>query len=907
MSFLRDVRRVWRVWGLRLRSLLRKDTLDTDLHRELLFHFEQLVAEKVGQGLSIEDAHREAHRTLGNVAVLEEYCRDERRVTWAHDLRQDVIYGLRMLRKQPGLTLVAITSLALGIGANTAVLSALDTLFVQGLPVAHADRLVAIQSVPLDNPTQSTGLSLQDYAAIRDRTQSFDLVDASIRWSGELGSDSPGTLPERLVGQMVTPGWFTTLGIPPQIGQAFVEPDPQPVGPAQTVVISHALWLRRFGGDPHIVNRQIRIGGLRTVIGVMPADFRYQDSGIDYWAPLAVGQQPDPGGRLFGVRARLKPGVQVAQAQVELQRLAARLATERPQDKGWTLQAQSLNDRLFGWTRRPLLMFEAAVGLVLLIACANVAALLLSRASIRRHEMALRATLGAGRGRLIRQVLAESLLLAIGGGAVGLFVALAGQRVLIAMTGPPGAPPLTGIGLNPRALGLLALLSIGAGLACGIVPALRASRPNPIGPLKELGTGIGAPRRRTLVRALLVSTQLALALILLIGSGLLLNSFVRLVQRDLSFKPDGLVRVDYNVPTDGYLKRIGSYQGFPYFEVTTPPSQRLEQVLDRLRIVPGARSVAGISAPPVDSFILTTPDVRLEPPASVRLSATYFLVTPNLFSTLETPLLQGRDFTDRDTAGTPWVAVVNETCARLFWPGRDPIGKRLTLDTVPEEQAREVIGVVRDIPTRHAEPAQPVIYASYLQQPARYRGPWANLFGGMIFMLRSTGDQQALILAARQALAEIDPNRPVAAVSTVESHMSNAVGQFRDSVLLVAVLAAVATLLAAIGTYGVMAYAVNQHTREIGIRRALGAGPREIIGFVGRRALACVGLGLAAGLTGAFVLTRLIASQLWGITPTDPTTFVTVSILLVTVAALACLIPARRALAVDPTIALRSE
>jgi predicted permease len=898
-----------RVWRLRLRSLLRRDALDTDLHKELLFHFEQLVAENVDRGLTLEDAHREAHRALGNVAVLEEYCRDQRRVTWAHDLRQDVAYALRMLRKQPGLTIVAITSLALGIGANTAVLGAFDALFVRGLPVAQADRLVAIQSVPLDNPAQLSGLSLQDYAAIRARSRSFELVDASIRFSSDLASDTSGTPPERIVGQLVTPGWLSFLGIPPHLGQVFVEADRHAPAPAPAIVISHDLWLRRFGGDHGVVNRQVRIqGSPKTIIGVMPAEFRYQQSEVDYWAPLAVGPQPDPGGRLFGVRARLKPDVSLAQAQAELRILAATLERERPgQDKGWGLHVQSLNERLFGWTRRPLLMFEAAVALVLLIACANVAALLLSRASMRQHEMALRAALGAGRGRLIRQVLVESLLLAIGGGVVGLFVAIAGQQALVAMTGPPGAPPLTGIALSFRTLGLLALLSLAAGLACGIVPALRSSRPNPIGALNERGPAIGAPRRQTLARGLLVSAQLALALILLIGSGLLLNSLVRLVQRDLSFDPEGLVRVDYGIPTGDYLKRIGTYKGFPYFEITTPPSQMLQRVLDRLRLVPGAASVAGISAPPVDSFILTTPEVLLSPPVHAPVSAAYFLVTPHLFSTLGTSLLHGRDFTDQDTAGTPWTAVVNETCARVFWPGENAIGKRLTVDTVPEEHAREVIGVVRDIPTRHAEPPQPVIYASYLQQPTRYRGPWAGLFGTMIFMMRGTGDPQTLIPAARLALAEIDPERPIAPVSTEESHLSNGVGQFRNSVLLVSVLAAVAMLLAATGTYGVMAYSVSQHTREIGIRRALGAGRREIVGFVGRRALTYVGLGLAAGLIGARLLTRLIGSQLWGITPTDPATFVTVSVVLVAVAAIACVIPARRALAVDPTIALRSE
>lgn len=905
MSFGRRLR----IWRQRLRSLTRQGAMDQELHRELVFHFEQLVAEKVAEGLPLEAAHRAAHQMLGNVAALEASCRDERRVSWVHDLRQDVTYGLRMLRKQPGLTVVAVISLALGIGANAAVLGAFDALFVQGLPVANAERIVAVQSAPLDNPSQVGNLSLQDYAAIRDRSLSFDLIDASIRWTSDLPADGPGVPPERLIGQLVTSGWFSSLGIAPLLGQVFSESVSRQDSATPVIVISHRLWQRRFGGDPDVLRRQIQLqGSTRTIIGVMPEAFRFQDPEIDYWVPLVVGPQPDPGSRLFGVRARLKPGVSLGRAQAELHGIAAQLALERPgHNKGVDLQLRPLNEMLFGWTRQPLATFEAAAALVLLIGCANVAALLLSRASIRRFEMALRASLGAGRARLIRQSLTESMLLAIGGGVLGLAVAVIGQRALVGMSGPPSAAPLTAIGLNFRVFGLLALLTIVSGVACGLVPAIRGSRADSGHALKEPGPGIGVTTYRSMTRGLLVSAQLALALMLLIGSGLLLNSLVRMIHRDMNVDSSGLVRLDYGVP-GGYTQRIGTYEGFPYFQITPPPpSQALQRVLDRLRAVPGAESVAGISAPPVDSFILTTPDVQVEPPGAAHGATAYFLVTPNLFKTLRTSFIRGRDFSEQDTVDTPWGAIINETCARQFWPGVDPIGKRLTLDTVPEEQPREVIGIVRDIPTRHADPAVPVIYASYLQQPPRYRAPWANLFGQMTFMLRASGDVTSVIQAARQAVAELDPDRPLLDVSTVDAHMRTAVSRFRDSVMLVAVLAGVATLLAAIGTYGVMSFAVSQHTREIGIRRAMGAGSREIIAFVVRRALLFVGLGLAAGVTGALLFSRLLASQLWGVTPTDPVTFTGVTILLVTVAALACVVPARRALAVDPTIALRAE
>jgi len=921
VSLLRPLR----VWRLRLRSLVRKDAADTELHRELAFHFDQLVAEQIEQGLTPDAARQAAHRAFGNAAALEESCRDERRVTWIHDLQQDIVYGVRMLRKQPVFTAVAAASLALGIGANAAVLGAFDAVIVQGLPVAHAERLVAIQSVALDNPSQLAGNSLADYAAFRDRTQSFDAMDLSIKSAGDVADDEPGAPPQRTTGQSVTPGWLTMLGIEPLMGRVFTVAESQPSSPAQVVVISHAFWQRRFGSDPEILTRHIRVQGtVRAIIGVMPAEFRYQEPGVDYWVPLFVGARPDASGRLFGVRARLKPAVSLAQAQAELDAIATQLVAEAPvQHKGWGVRVRPLNEFLFGWTREPLLTLEAAVALVLLIGCANVAALLLSRSSVRRREVALRTALGAGRGRIIRQLLTESVLLAIAGGALGLIVALIGQRALLTMATPPGSPPLTAIGLNARVISLLALLSIGTGLVCGLIPAIRGSRLDPMSSLKEAAPSAGPVRRRTFPQGVLVSVQLALALVLLIGSGLLLKSLVRQVQRDLNFEPQGLVQFDFNVPAGRYAQRIGSHHGFPYFEIGPAPAQTLARVLDRLRTVPGAESVAAISAPPVDAFVLATMEVVLEgsPAISHAASAggpsinvdapnndaTYFLVTPNLFGTIRTPIVRGRDFTSRDTVTAPWVAIVNETFARRFWPGEDPIGKRFTLDTVPEEQPRQVVGVVRDIPTRHAESPQPVVYASYLQQPSRYRGPWAGLFGQMQFMIRPSGDPTATISAVRKAIGEIDPGRPLVDVTATASHLRAGTGRFRSFVWLVSVFAAVAMLLAAIGTYGVMAYTVDQRRREIGIRRALGAGRREIVAMVGRRAVAFVAIGLAGGLAGALALTRLIESQLWDVTPTDPLTFVAVSVLLVAIAAIACMIPARRALSVDPTVALRTD
>jgi len=910
-------RRLLRVWRLRLRSLSRRDAVDTELHRELAFHVDRLIAEKIEEGLSPAVAREVACRTFGNIAALEEKCRDERRVSWIDDVRQDIVYGVRILRKHPGFTAVAAGSLALGIGANAAVLGALDALLVRGLQVPHADRLVGIQSVPLDNPSQLAGNSLADYAAFRDRSRSFDLIDANIRWTSAVASDEPGAPPDRLVGNLVTPGWLTMLGIEPEMGRVFSYAESRPCYPTPVIVISHDFWQRRFGGDPDVLNRQIRVEGVaRTIIGIMPASFRYQEPGIDFWMPLHVGPALDPGGRLFAVRARLKPGVSLSQAQADLDAIVAHSTAEASSaGRGWGVRVRPLNEFLFGWTRVPLLTLEAAVALVWLIGCANVTALLLSRASVRRREVALRVALGAGRGRIVRQLLTESVLLAAGGGALGVIVALIGQQALLTMATPPGSPALTGIGLNGRVVMLLGAFTLAAGLACGLVPALRGSKLDPIGALREPETGGALPRRYALPQGMLVSAQLALALVLLVGTGLLLNSLIRKVQRDLGFEPGGLVRVEFGVPAAEYTRRVGSHRGFPYFDISPAASEAQTRVLERLRALPGSPGVGGISAPPVDSFVLTHVDVtlhggagsRTEAASTARNSAAYFLVTPQLFSTIRTPILRGRDVTERDTASSPWVAVVNETGARRFWPGEDPIGKRITLDTVPEEQPREVIGVVGDIPTRHAENAEPVIYASYLQQPSRYRAPWVNLFGQMVFMIRPAGDPAAIMPAVRHAITKAQPGRPLARVTTAESHVSAAMARFRSYVWLVSVFAITATVLAGIGTYGVMAYVVSLRTREIGIRRALGAGRRDIIVLVGRRALLFVAAGLGVGVASALMLTQLIESQLWGIRATDPATFVGVSALLGVIALVAAGIPARRALAVDPALALKHE
>ncbi len=887
--------RLLRVAFQRLRSLSRKDKMDAELEKELAFLFEQLVKENTADGMAPDEARKAASRTLGNFALLEEQCRDQRRVSWLHDLWQDALYGLRMLRNHPGFTAIAVGSLALGIGANTAVLGAIDSVLLGSLPFPNASRLVLIHTFPLDDARQNNSASLPDYLAWKDQCHVFEAMGASLNDQRDFGAEEDGTPAERIAGQGFSPDLFQTLGVQPMLGRVFTDAEDLIDHQAPVVVISHRLWQQRFGADPNILNKQVRLNGVTTaIIGVMPPDFRYSDGTKEYWVPLPMNRlQLQGSARYFVVVARLKAGATLAEAQADLDAVAARLAKDFPdRHKGWGVRVQTLHDSLFGWTKEPLFTLQAAVALVLLIACANVAGLLVARGAVRTPEMAMRVALGAGRGRIVRQLLTESVLLSVAGGALGILVSWWGLRGLVALGPPPGSPRIGEIDLSFRMLSVSALLSVVTGLVFGVLPALDSSRAR-----------TRSSRHR--LRGALVAAQIALALVLLAGSGLMMKSFLRLSGRELNFDPQGLLTFEVRIPSQEYTRNLGSYRGFPYHTVSPPPSRTMERIYNRLRALPGAESVAGTSYVPVNSLILPVLNATLEDHHA--LSAAYFLVTPNFFATLKTPLIRGRDFDDRDTLSRPWVAVINETTARRFWPGQDPIGKRFTLDVVPEEQPREVIGVVRDIPTQSQDPdPAPVIYASYLQQPARYRGPFGNMFGQMTFVLR-TGNPLALLAEARRAVAEVDPDRPLANIATMQRQFGGFMRERGYYVLVLGVFAFAATLLAAIGIYGVMAYSVAQRTHEIGIRMALGASAREVVKLVGRRALLLISAGLVLGLAGSLALTRLIASQLWGVTPTDPATFAAVSLLLAVVALLACFVPARRAIRVDPTVALRSE
>jgi putative ABC transport system permease protein len=771
-----------------------------------------------------------------------------------------------------------------------------------------------IRTTPPGHPEQINGAMVPDYLAWKDRSRSFEMLGAVGGDSLDLGPAENGVAAENIEGEDFSPAVFQILGVQPVLGRTFTVDEDQIDTPAPVILISHRLWQRRFAADPNIVNRTIRAERKTlTIIGVMPPNFRFENEAADFWTPLPISRfQLQGSGAYLRVVARLKPGVSIPQAQAEMETIANQLARDFPtRNKGRGVRVEPVRDALFGWMRQPLWMLQGVVVFVLLIACSNVAGLLLARASARQTEIAVRAALGAGRLRIVRQFLTESVLLSLCSGVLGALLAWVGLRMLITIS-PPWFPRLHEISVDSRVLAFTAALSVVTGFAFGAIPALQMSKSNLAESLKESARGSATPQAHHRFQGALAAGQIALALMLLVGAGLMINSFLRLEGADLGCDPTGLVTFQFRLSGTDYVKTIGSYHNYPLVDVSPLPALTFDRLYERILVVPGVQSAAGSVYLPLDSSdsMTFTIEGRPEPANGAgknALSALFYPVTANLFATLKAKLLRGRDFTARDTSSAPWVTIINQTMARTFWPNEDPMGKHVTIDLVPEERPREVIGVVRDIKAdRYQTKPEPAMYVPHPQMPLRYRGPYQWTRTNMSFVVRPSGDPKTVISALRAAVAEIDPNRPVE-FRTMEQVLGEQVQESRYYTLLLGIFAGVATVLAMVGIYGVMAYSVAQRTREIGIRMALGAGKGDVLKLVLRHSLVLIGIGLVVGLCGSLALTRLIASQFWGVTATDPATFVIVSLLLTLVAVAATFIPTRRAVQVDPTVALRYE
>jgi len=818
-------------------------------------------------------------------------------------LWQDIKYGARTLLKTPGFTIVAVLALALGIGANTAIFSVVNSVLLRPLPFNEPDRLVAIYDNFLKQDLLRIDVSVPEFIDYQEQAHSFESLAAYSDFNANLAA-TDGAEPERIEAQAVTHELFAVLGATPHQGRIFLPEEDQP-GRDNVVLIGYGLWQRRFGGNAGVVGQSLSVNGQNmTVVGVMSPGFAFPQA-AELWAPFGFTPeqraQTQRGSRFLSVVGRLKPDVSVAQAQAEMDATANNIVQRYPQNygsspqkSGWSISVVPLHDVYVGDIRPALLVLLGAVGFVLLIACANVTNLLLARGAAREKELAIRAALGAGRLRVIRQLLTESVLLALVGGAVGLLLAVWGVELLTSLM-PDNLSRMGEVRLDGRVLGFTFAVSLLTGVLFGLAPAWQASQSNPNETLKEGGRSGAGGGKRQRVRSALIVSEVALALVLLIGAGLMLKSFGRLLNINPGFNPDYVLTMRVPLP---------ALPGTTYAE---PPARAAfyRQTLTRVAALPGIERVAATSILPLSpttSSGTTTAENSVVGPNDLAVEADWRWVTPDYFNALDATLVRGRYFAEGDTRETERVAVVDESFARRFYPGEDAIGKRIKRGGFNSQNPwMKIVGIVRHIKHRRLEADSHVqAYFPYYQDSL----PAAM---SLVVRARPGTDPASLSVAVRGAVQEVDKNQPVFNVRTMQQIVSESVAQQRLSMLLLAVFAGLALLLAAIGLYGVMAYLVSTRKHEIGIRMALGARAADIFKLVISQGMVLTLIGIGVGLLGAFALTRLMASLLYGVSATDPLTFAVITLLLAGVALLACYIPARRATKVDPIIALRYE
>ena len=804
-------------------------------------------------------------------------------------LLQDIRYALRRLAKNPGFAAVVALTLGLGIGANSAIFSVVNGVIFRSLPYPEPDRLVRLFQVP-----DQGGLgpfTPMNFLDVQAGTRAFTASAAFTNAGFTLTSDGE---PERLEGASASASFFDVLAVRPARGRTFLPDENQP-GKTKVAVISHGLWTRRLGGDPSIVGRTITLNSEpHTVIGVMPEGFSYP-AGRDIWTPLAYDTPfttTSRGAWYLAVIARLRPGVTEAQAAREVAVVGERLERDYPEvNLHVKMTAVSLHSYMTGDIRPKLLIILAAVGFVLLIACANVANLLLARAAARESEIAVRSALGAGRGRLIRQLLTESVILSLAGGILGLLLAVAGTRYLVSLQ-PVGIPRLDGVGVDGAVVAFTTIVAILTGVIFGMIPATQATRGDLVGALKEGGRSALGGRRAGRVREGLVVAEIALAVVLLAGAGLLMRSFIRLQAVDPGFSSEQVLTFRLALPSATYdvpAKRAAFY----------------ERAVEQMRSIPGVRSVGGIHVLPLtgSSFIFTFA-VSGRPPArpGEEPAIQTRVVTPGFFQTMEIPHIRGRGFTAADDWNSPQVVLINEAAVRKFFPNEDPIGKRFTLgwgrgpNVAPN--GGEVIGIVGDVKHFGLDRVEePEIYIPHGQQPV----------GNMTLVLRTAVPPLTIADAVRREVRALDATLPIVSVLPLEDVVARSISQPRFYMLLLTIFAAVALALASIGIFGVVSYAVAQRTREMGIRIALGASRERVLRMVLGNAMRLALIGVGLGLAASFALSRTLATLLFDLSPTDPLTFAAVGAGLTAVALLASWLPAARATRVDPVVALRAE
>ena len=869
------------------RNLFWRTKVEQELSAEMAQAFEFLVEAKIRDGASPSEARRLAAIELGGVEQLKEEIREARVGYNLEGVFRDVRYGLRMLVKHKGFAAVAIIALGLGIGANTAIFSLVNGVLLRPLPFPDSDRIVYFEG---KNPAAGITDSNISYLDFTDWSQQKDVFASSAAyWTGTADLSGDGAEPEAVPRAGVTPGFFSVLGVQPVLGRAIVPEDDKPAsfneGRGTVAIISHGLWKRRFGSDPSIVGKQVVMKSRPlTVIGVMPPGFEYPEQ-TQIWVNSAVNLSEEPReNRAWMAIARLNAGVDLKQAQTRVSAVNAQLDKQfHESNKGWDATLCLLHERLVRDLKPSLLALLGAVGFVLIIACANVANLLLARSAARQKEIAIRAAMGASRTRVLRQMLTESILLSVIGGVAGLILSIWLTRVLISML-PEGAPRIENIGIDYRVLTFALGLSALTGIVFGIAPALQASKLDVTSSLKEGGRS-GEGHRRTSARSLLLIGEVALSLMLLVGAGLLIKSFLRLQEIRPGFNPHNVLVANIALPYPKY-----QYDQFEEF---------FRRLTERLEASPGVQAAGGNINLPLNAsgYALGRGFIPEGRPLTVdeNRDAMFSAITGDYFRALQIPLLSGRTFTLHDNADGPKVVIINETIAkRHFGSATEAIGKRLSI-WHDEKFMREIVGVVGDTKTDSLTgEAGAQIYVPNAQ--AKF-----NLMG---LVIRTAGDPAAFATTLRHEVQALDKDQPIYSVRTMDDVVANSLGTRRVSMQLFTVFASAALLLAALGIYGVMAYSVTQRTQEIGIRMALGAQKSDVLWLVVRQGMMLALIGIVVGVGGAFALTRVIANLLFGVGASDPVTFGAISLLLMIVSLIACYLPARRAARLNPTVAL---
>ena len=806
-------------------------------------------------------------------------------------LIQDVLYALRQLRKGPGFAAVAVITLALGIGANTAIFSVVNAVLLRPLPYKDDGRLVVV----LHNGHNPVAPA--NFADWQSQNHSFESMGAAESWSPNLTSTDN---PENLAGLRMTAEILPMLGVQPLLGRVFL-PEEQQAGKDQEVVLSYSLWQNHFAGDANVLGRTVALNGNRyTIVGVMPKEFQFAPfwaTEATIWAPLALGDRIDSrGGNSLRVFARLKPGVTLEQAQAEMAGIADRLDQQYP-GTNRNVQVVSLREKVVGNIRPALLVLLGAVGFVLLIGCANVAHMFLARSAARQREIAVRAALGAMRWRVLRQYLIESLLIALMGGVCGLLLAEWGTRVLIAL-GPEQIPRLATVAVDQQVLLFVLAVSLITGLVFGILPAWRASAANVSDALKEGERGTSEGIRRNRLRSLLVSSEFAFAVILLAGAGLMIRTFVAVQNIDPGFDPHNVLTM--------MVRILGTEQA-----TSGHTAPFYQQVLQKISAIPGVQSASAINHLPLAGdqwgFPFHVQGRPVERPGESPF-ATFRAVFPGYFRTMSIPVLNGRDINQGDNSSVPDVVVINDYMARRYWPGENAVGKRITFDDPQNNPSWvTVVGVVKNtVRSNWVNPAEEELFVPYLQSKNYLQNP-SGPFAYLTLVVRTTGDPASLSTEVQAAVHSIDRNVPISEVQTMEQVVTKATGESRFYLTLLGAFAGVALVLAAVGIYGVMSYSVSRRIHEIGIRMALGAQREHVLRLVVWHGVALAIAGIAVGLAGALALTRLMSGLLYGTKPADPATFVASVLVLGLVAIVSSYIPARRAAKVEPMVALRYE